>query len=285
MLRICSEQEYKKYVEYVYTIAVDQSKSGYPTYSDGIKTKELFLERSSKAFVRDNENILLFEYEGKVEGWIHYYYLAEDHYLSTVSFNIDVHTEEALQEFCAYAYKHFKGYDLFLGYSKDNKKAVNYLSAHGFECIEDDFNNTAFLDKYEPLKVYDDVTRITRDNYELFRVLHSKIEGDMYWNSDRIYEDIDNWVIFVKVYGGDTLGSVYYMIDDDGWYEIYGIDMKDNVYNANCFKALLVKALNTAKELDGKFMTFFCDKEGQDIVKELGFECVGEYVCFKKHID
>jgi len=52
------------------------------------------------------------------EGWIHYYYLSEDNYLSTVSFNIDNHTEQALQEFLEFAKKQFKGYELFLGFSK-----------------------------------------------------------------------------------------------------------------------------------------------------------------------
>lgn len=49
MLRICTEQEYEKYIDFVYEIAIDQSKSGYPTYSDGIKTKEMFIESSKKA--------------------------------------------------------------------------------------------------------------------------------------------------------------------------------------------------------------------------------------------
>lgn len=50
MLRICTEQEYIKYADFVYGLALDQSKSGYPTYCDGIKTKEMFLDRSRKAF-------------------------------------------------------------------------------------------------------------------------------------------------------------------------------------------------------------------------------------------
>lgn len=60
VLRICTESEYKKYAEYVYSLALDQSKSGYPTYCDGIKTKAMFLDRSEKAFSRDTEEILLF---------------------------------------------------------------------------------------------------------------------------------------------------------------------------------------------------------------------------------
>lgn len=281
MLRICTEEECRKYAEFVYSLAIDRSKSGYPTYSDGIKTKEMFMERTGKAFSRDTENILLFEYEGTVEGWIHYYFLPEDNYLSTVSFNINSHTEQALQEFIEFAQEQCKGYDLFLGYSKDNKKAIEFLETHGFACIEEDYNNTALLKKIEPMKVGDHVVRVTKDNYDLFRSLHSKSEGDMYWNSDRIYADIDNWIIFIKIHNGETVGSVYYRAVKDGWFEVYGIDMRDPVFDTELFRDLLGQALNTARELGGEFMTFFCGEEREEIVKNLGFECVGEYVCYK----
>lgn len=284
MLRECTEQEHKEYADFVYKLALDQSKSGYPTYRDGIKTKEMFLERSQKAFLRDTEKILLFEHEGMVEGWIHYDWLPEDHYLSTVSFNIDTHTEQALQEFLNLMQEQFKGYDLLLGYPKENEKAVHFLSTHGFECIEDDYHNTAFLNAYEPIKASDRIIRIEKANYEYFRHLHTKVEDNMYWNSDRIYADIDNWMIFAEVHDGDPVGCVYYRTAADGWFEIFGIDLKDDTSDSELFRNLLGKALNSAKELGGKTMTFFCDKECQETVSKLGFECVGEYVCFQKHL-
>lgn len=283
MLRKCTEQEYKKHADFVYGLALDPSKSGYPTYSDGIKTKAMFFERAEKAFSRETEEILLFEYEGTVEGWIHYYFLPEDNYLSTVSFNVDSHTETALREFLDLAQERFKGYDLFLGYSKDNKAAVDFLADNGFECIEEDYNNTAFLDRYEPIAVNHDIVRITKENYGYFRTLHRRVEGDMYWNSERIYEDIDNWIIFSKICNGEAVGSVYYMKNDDGWFEIFGMDRKGDAFDPELFGELLGKALNTARELGGRFMTFFCDEQGQEIVAKLGFECVGEHVCYKKH--
>ena len=103
----------------------------------------------------------------------------------------------------------------------------------------------------------------------------------MYWNSDRIYADIDNWVIFVKLQNGEPVGSVYFIANAADWFEIFGIDMKDNAFNADVFINLLGKALNTAKDLGGKYMTFFCGDEEQKIVSELGFEYVGQYVCYK----
>ena len=50
--------------------ASDLTKSGYPTYCDGVKTKEMFVKRSVKAFERENEQMLLFELEGEVQEWL-----------------------------------------------------------------------------------------------------------------------------------------------------------------------------------------------------------------------
>ena len=184
-------------------------------------------------------------------------------------------------EFLELVQNRFNGYELVLGYSMDNTQAIDFLSNNGFECIETNNNNTAFLNEYTPIVTDDNVIRITRDNYEYYRTLHQKVEDDMYWNSDRIYADLDNWNIFVKLQNSEPVGSVYYLIADDGWYEIFGIDMKDDTFDTQNFCDLLGTALNTAKESGGKYMTFFCDDEAQKLVSKLGFECVDRYVCYR----
>lgn len=284
MLRICSEQEFRQYANAMYQLAVDPTKAGYPSYSDKIKTKEMFLERALAAFSRDTEEILLFEHNGVVEGCIHYYWIPEDNYLATTGFNINCHTEEALREFLAWVEARFSGYDLFLGYSRKNTQAVRFLSAHGFDCIESSYNNTALLTQYEPAPVHDTILPITKDNYELFRRLHRQVEGTMYWNSDRLEAALDEWKIFVKTEDTETLGAVYYRTDDDGWFEIYGIEYKDNAYDASLFRDLLRTALNTAKEMGCVYMTFFCEETEQNIATQNGFECVDAYVCYRKHL-
>lgn len=285
MLKTCTKLDYQTYVDFIYQLSLDQTKSGYPTYCDGIKTKEMFLERSKKAFSRKNEEILLFEYDGKVEGWIHYYWLVEDFYLSTVSFNISTHIKLAIQEFLTLAHEKFTGYDLFLGFPFVNKNAIDFLSTNGFSCIEQSYNNTFFLNKYESTKTSEQVIRITKDNFTLFSSLHCQFESDMYWTADKIYADMNNWIIYVKIASDKAVGSVYYMTADDGWYEIFGIDQSENVFNPITFSELVEKALGTAKALDGKYMTFFCNEQEQEIVSKLGFKTVGKYFCFKKHLN
>lgn len=285
MLRVCTALEYTALVDDMYSLALDKSKSGYPSYCDGIKTKEMFLERSKRAFSEKNEELLLFEYNGTVEGWIHFYWLPEDRYLSTVSFLARSHTAQALKEFLEMAREEFGGYELWLGFSEENTEAVSFLAASGFELIEKSNDNTAFLREYAALPTGEDVLRITKENFELFRLLHSPVEEDMYWNSDRIFAALDRWNVFVRLRNGEPMGSVYFLNADTDWYEIFGVDMKDNSFDAETFRILLTAALNAAKEMGGKYMTFFCEDEAQASVEEAGFKCMDCYNCYKKLLD
>ncbi len=197
MLKRLEEEQFEKYADFAYQLATDPTRSGYPTYADGIKTREDFIMRARKAFERDHEEILLFEKDGKVNGWIHYYHLAEDHYLDTAAFCVAAGMGEALAEFVAFACERFAGSELFLGFPKENREAVTALEAMGFELIEDDYNDVLDFDSYVLQPESSDIVVITRDNYQLFSAIHSLIDDDMYWNSERILNDLDEWRILV----------------------------------------------------------------------------------------
>ena len=284
MLRPCSESEFEKYIDFAYGLATDPTKSGYPTYCDKIKTKEMFIARSREAFCRETEQMLLFEYDGEVQGFIHLFLISEDNYLSTLGFNIGKKTEQALAEFLAFVGERYGGYDLFLGFPADNVSAVDFLRRHGFECIEDDYNNTAFLDRLGEIKSSGAV-RIGRDDFESFRVLHTPAEADMYWTSERIFAAIDSWNILMIEKDGEPQGAVYYMNADDGWYEIFGIDINNGEYSPALFRELLNAALHDAGSRGGRVMTFFCEEKYEVATKECGFICIGRYLLYKTHLE
>ncbi|MBR2811688.1 MAG: hypothetical protein IKD69_09940, partial [Solobacterium sp.] len=179
----------------------------------------------------------------------------------------------------------FQGYDVFFGFPAENQKAVNYLSERGCECIEDDFNNTVYLDQCSHVQESSEIIHIHKENYDCFRILHSQIEGDMYWNSDRIHKDLDNWIILVKVSERKPQGAVYYTDADDGWYEIFGIDIDCKKYDPKIYKELLNAAIADTRRRGGRVMTFFCDKEYEETTLACGFVCVGNYLCYKVHLD
>ena len=286
MLRVCSKEEFLRYADFAYELALDPARSGYPTYRDGTKTREDFMERCLKAFERDTEEMLLFEQEGKLQGVIHYYWIPEDHYLQTTCCNTGTGTEQALKEFLAYIGGRFQGYDVYLGFSAENETALIYLAGQGFECIEESYNNIAFLEQSGDIPDCGEAIRISRENYGLFQALHKQIEGKMYWNSERILANLDEWIIWVKEEAGKSRGAIYYTApEDDGWSEIFGIDLDRNEYNRELVKDLLCTTLADMKRSGVRYVGIFGEEAEEDAIKESGFRCGDEYICYHTRLD
>lgn len=281
MLAEPTKEEVEKYLDFAYGLALDPARSGYPTYTDGIKTREDFEEAAWKGFYNDHRKILLFESNGRVEGWIQFTFLPEDHYLQTEIFNIASGTEQALSEFEAYCKENYSGADLYFGFPKDNAAAVNYLSRNGWTCIERSYNDVLHFETYHPMEDCATVVPVTRDNYRDFQSLHQPIEGDMYWNSQRLYADLDNWTIWLA-YRGKTPAAAIYYTNESILTEIFGVDFAGNRFEETIFRLLLIKALNDCKEKGCRHMVFFNDEESQRAALACGFTCVGEYVCYMK---
>ncbi len=103
MLVKATKEDIEQYMDFAYSLAMDQTKSGYPLWSDGVSTKEEFVERVWRSYEREDRDILLFLVDGAMEGWIQLFYIVEDRYLQTNGFLINSHTEQALTEFLEYA--------------------------------------------------------------------------------------------------------------------------------------------------------------------------------------
>ena len=281
MLVKCSKDEIDQYLDFMYGLALDLAKSGYPTYRDGIKDKAAFVQRLYRAFEREDEEVLLFVYDGEVQGLILYYWISEDRYLQTSVFCTNVGTRVALEEFVGFLKPRFRGYELFMGFPAENKEAVGYLSEHGFECIEDDYNNTAFLDRCDYGPAGEGIVQVGRDNYAAFRTIHDQVEGDMYWDSDHIFEKLDDWILLVKEEDGLPKGVAYYRTFDNEHYELFGIDTDGNAYDPKLFGELLTAVVSDCKKRGGKALTFFSEKEYEENVIACGFTCIGNYLCYK----
>lgn len=284
MLRPCTELEYREYADFVYALALDPARSGYPSYSDGIKTKEMFLESAAQALARENEGLLLFEFGGVAEGWVQYEAMPEDRCLQTLGFHIAAHTEAALAEFLVFAGARFPGYTLDLGFPAENERALGWLTARGIPLLEESRNCTAFPDRLEPVPPEGDVRRITRENFALFRTLHEPAEAGMYWTSDRILRALDRWTVLVLLEDGAPVGAVYFTALSEDWFEIFGADLRGG-FDAGHLRALLAAALCDAKNRGGRFMTFFCAPEEEAAARDLGFRSVGGYCCFETRLD
>lgn len=280
MLVRAAKEEIEQYMDFVYAIVLDQTRSGYPIFTDGRKTKEDFIEHVWRSFDRADRDILLFKMDGQVEGWIQFFYIEEEHYLQTNGFNISSHTEEALSEFMDYIKENYKGYELYFGFPKCNRKAVSYLERDGWKLTDDLYNDIFLLEKYQILQENKNVVKVTRENYSDFKVLHKANEGDeMYWNVERIYENLEDWNIYLYYKKKSPVGAVYFREE-----EIYGIDYINGEFDKEVYYALLACVLNYGKNTGMERIVFFQDAESHDSAIEMGFLCVGEYVLYVKKV-
>lgn len=74
MLVKAAKEDIEQYMDFAYSLALDQTKSGYPLWSDGVSTKEKFVDYVWKSYHNEDREILLFVIDGAVEGWIQFFY-------------------------------------------------------------------------------------------------------------------------------------------------------------------------------------------------------------------
>lgn len=284
MLVPLREVDFDIFVDQAYEMALIPEMTSYPAYYDGIKTKEDFVGRARKALVRDDEGILLFYREDAFCGWIHYFYLAEDRYLDTVSLSARTGTEQMLAEFLEFLERQYPDATAYLGFPQENETALAYLQSRGFTVSEQSWNMALRLpDARQAGSGTASVIRIGRDNYSLFQRLHSQRDGEVYWDTKHILNDLDNWMIFVSLRQGQPAGAVYCqrgaMMD-----EIFGIDYWDGSYAPDIHKELLDAAVRASRESGSLNLVYFCDDAERQAVMDAGFSCIGKYILVERRV-
>ena len=127
--------------------------------------------------------------------------------------------------------------------------------------------------------------RITEENFAKFQRVHHAIEGEMYWNCQRLREDLPSWDLFVAEEDG-VAGEVMALDAGDGFYSIFGVVCEDRQFHESLYRRLLVRALSEGKRKGARYLTFFEDtaEEANRIMRSLGFRHVGRYLGYHKVI-
>lgn len=282
MLKKLQTEEFEKYADWAYNLALDRTRSCYPTYSDGIKTKQDFIESAQEAFNSESDEILLFYIDGKLSGYIHYYFLKEDNYIGIHSFNIEQGTNIALKEFEQLCHAKYYGYDLYMGFSEENTETILYFKENGYKLLEKSYPNVYHFKKTVTDKYCPFIEKIEKQTYGKFKELHSQNDGDMYWNSERILQTIESWLIFF--YDDGSFQAAIY-VNTVKLPEIFGIDFKNNNFNRKVFEQLINKSLAYLSKTGAKHLYYFAEGNEQNMLKKLGFVNIGIYNCYTKKIE
>ena len=228
---------------------------------------------------------MLFEDCGEILGWIHYFVWKEDDYVSFCAFNVKRTAEQAIDEFMEYVSEKCRGCTLYFGLPAQNSAVISHLEKLGFLKESEDYVDVLFFDSYDPVEEAVGIVKVSKENYDEFRKLHQARDGDMYWNCQRIYEDLDRWHIYLLYRAGAAIGAIYYCFYEIGMMEIFGVDYGDGYFDEDTFRTLLVKALNEGKRGGVKSLTFFNSEREHPVVSELDFTQISKYVLYTNVIE
>ncbi len=276
MLKKINEKEFDEYINFAYELAMNKEKCSYPIFYDGIKTKKVFFDIEKESFKSKDSEILLYIENNNVEGWINYYYIEDDKYIQLTTFSIKKNTNIALKEFIQYINNKFHDYELYLGFPLDNKEAISYLSTKA-ELIESSYNNVLHLNDIKLLSNNKNIIKINRDNYHYFKEIHT--DTNLYWTEDKIYNDLDNWNIYVKVLNNSPVSAIFATNADKDILEIFGYYLEKD--NKDSLKELIENLISNSY-VNKKYIIFFEDNSENEIeILNIGFKCIGKYLCYK----
>lgn len=284
MLRPLQEQEFDHYVDFAYALALDLAKSAYPTYCDGIKTRADFIQQAKRAFGREHEEILLFEHDGSIEGWIHYYALPEDRYVSFCAFNVRQCAAAAVDEVIAYLAQKYSGCDLYFGLPAQNEAVISRLESLRFVKEDENYVDVLHFEDHHASEPVSGVIRVTKENFGAFAELHKVHDEDMYWNNPRLLAAIEDWNIYLLYENGSAVGAIYFCCINGTMMEIFGIDYAGDRFSSGVFRKLLTHALNEGKAAGMRHLVFFTGEEDHPTAARIGFKLVSRYVLYSKRI-
>lgn len=288
MLLPLQEKDFDKYIGFAYELSLNPAKTSYPAYFDGVKTKEEFVESARASFTCPDEEILLYLENGEAEGWIHCYTIPKERYVGQVSCSFRHGASAALDEYAAYLAERYPGYDWEMSFPAANREVLDWLErTPGFQFLENSRHYQLLFDQYTPLPESPGIERITEENFEKFRKIHRTIDSNMYWNTQRILDDLPRWDLYVAEEDG-AAGEIASVYQGSGCYHPFAIAFSDGAFHENLCRRLLARAMNDGKAKGAVYLPFFVDpaqeRELDRMMPELGFQLIGEYTAYRKKI-
>lgn len=264
MIRTCDKNTFDAYADYFYQLAQNKKNAAFPLCCDGVKTKEDYLKTVYQSFEREDEDLLIYEKDGKVQGLFQIFFIKEDRYSGVQFAVVNGDFAEALKELLKIISEKYDGFTFNVYLPEENESGISFFKMKGYEAETKESVFVRSLKNYCSVKYKNDVVQIGADNFYIFEKVHKQFEDGMYWTSDRIYRCLKDWEIFAK-----DQGVVFFNRRSEDA-EIFGLEITGK--NTTVAEDLLRAALDSAKNLGARSMYYFSEKAFDTAAVNAGFE-------------
>lgn len=275
MIKEIGEDLLEKVVKLAWEIS--QAKNSFPKYESYDDMYNGFL----KAIHHNEDKVLVCCENGEIIGVLNLFVETKNKFLqgqggifAKGDFNF------VATQFIDYLRKNYEGNEMFFGYPAENEEAINFLKQINAELAESSL--TMELEKNEFIKslVSSDVVPLEKEYYDEYAAFHDKHNPDIYWTSERIFENLNIWKIYIVVKKQKIAGSILIRMVDDKLADICCVTI-DSKYNScglelDLFSESLYDIFKEGKERVLHFVDEDANEELHAALK-VGFKQIDSY--------
>lgn len=206
---------------------------------------------------------------GETRGALSFFALPEEAYAQTTGVFVREGDSAAARALLGRCAELCRGCELLAGLAGENGTASAALADLGFEVCE----RSSHLEFSGRAPGGGGAARLGRAGLEEYLRFHRAQFPDIWWNAERLAADFDAWRIYAL---GSPVHSGLFLRACGGRAEIFGLAARD----VPAARELLSGAL---AELSGEPVTYMAPpgSAGEAAALSLGFDALGEYVCWR----
>ena len=240
-------------------------------------SREQIYEIFMRYIERDEHEVLLVEKDGKLEGLTPIYWMEEDLYVSYAQGPYGYDYEAVANCLYDYVAENFKGYKFYVNTASEHTESIKFYENKDFQKIEEAV--MLKLENFSSDYSNEFVQELNENNSRnLYDWIERHIDEDTYWNSKRISENLDRFIIlgyFEKGIKGHIIGrgSVNYS-------EIIAFS-GDEIIKEELFKSFISKAYKRNVKLIDLYTE---DDYEESLGTKYGFKLYDNNNCFLQYL-
>lgn len=277
-----TEKDMKEAFLLAWEISRDKERNSYPLYPEPGDLQDALI-----GSVKDpNDQVIgCFEKEELIAVCI-VFPIHEDKFLQTNGFFISGKFEYAAEQFVRYLRKKYPGYKALFGFPKENKYAAMFFFEQGGKCVESSFTCICARENFMRAENEAKVKPLTEERFAEYAKFHDRFAKDIYWSSDRILRQLNEWWIYIYEEKGEICGSMFMHVEADCDAEIFGVFVEEGKDIYKVTKRLLSRTLHDLFQeiptvLD---VLYFVEEDSRQELRaavETGFIRKDQYKCYE----
>lgn len=281
MIKEINEALLEEVVKFSWEQYCNRNTRSFPTVQNYNKMYDVFLKA-----LHDKDDKVLVRYENEeLVGVLRLLVEKDENYLqSGGGFFPKKDFDSVAAEFIDYLRANYSNYEMHFGYPRENEAAINFLKVINAELIESSLTMELKKDDFVRSSPCSQVIPLEKEHYDEYKAFHDKHYLDFYWTSERVFENLDIWKIYIIKEKEKIVGGIFIKVFKDTQAEIFGIAIDKEYEHQDLELKLLSESLYHIFTQGKQSILYFIEEDAVDELKaalKTGFKQVDNYNCYK----